>query len=67
MFEKLKNTLKEKGISVYRLSQLSKIASPDLYSALSGKKAMYPNWKKRIADALELPEDELFEEGRAIR
>lgn len=63
MYEKLKAILKEKGISVYRLSQLSKISSPDLYNVLSGKRPMYPNWKKRICDFLELPEEELFEEG----
>lgn len=64
MYEKLKNVLEEKGISMYRLAKLSRIASPDLYSALSGKKVLYPNWKKRIAESLEMPEEELFEEGR---
>ena len=64
MYDKLKNVLDEKGISMYRLAKLSNIASPDLYSALSGKKVLFPNWKKRISEALEMPEEELFEEGR---
>lgn len=64
MYENLKNVLDEKGISMYRLAKLSNIASPDLYSALSGKKVLFPNWKKRISEALDVPEEELFEEGR---
>lgn len=64
MYQKLKNVLEEKGISKYRLAKKSNIASPDLYSALSGKKVLYPNWKKRISEALEVPEEELFEERR---
>ena len=62
MYDKLKAALKEKGISVYRLSQLSRIASPDLYNVLSGKRPMYPNWKKRISEAVGIPEEDLFEE-----
>lgn len=56
--------MKEKGMSVYRLSHLSQIASPDLYNALSGNRPMYPKWKRNISLALEIPEEELFEEGR---
>ena len=61
MYERLKTALEGKGISVYHLATLATIASPDLYNAISGKKPMYPNWRKRISEALEIPEEELFE------
>ena len=43
MYTKLKKTLAEQGITIYRLAKLSKISTQDLYTALKGKKPMYPN------------------------
>lgn len=62
MYDKLKTTMREKNISVNKLSFLSEIAAPDLYCALSGKKPMFPNWKKRIAEALNTDIESLFNE-----
>ena len=62
---KLRNEMRRKDITVYRLAKMSKIASQDLYNALNGKKAMFPNWKKRIAEALETDVESLFEEENA--
>lgn len=62
MYEKLKKTLSEQGISVYRLAKQSNIAQSDLYTALKGKKIMYPKWKARIAAALNVDEKDLFNE-----
>ena len=62
MYEKLKSIIKEKGITTNKLASMSNIASQDLYSAFHGKKRIYPNWKKRIAEALGMPEAEIFEE-----
>lgn len=62
MYEKLKSILEAKGITKYRLAKMSNISTQDMYSLLNGKKILYPNWKKRIAEALEMPEEELFEE-----
>ena len=62
MYEKLKQAAHEKGISIGKLARLSDIAAPDMYSAINGNKPMYPNWRKRIADALDADEAELFEE-----
>ncbi len=64
MYEKLKEVISEKGITTNKLGQMSNIASQDLYSAFKGKKRIYPEWKKRISEALGVPEEELFEEGR---
>lgn len=63
MFKELKATMNEKGISGYKLAQMTGISNSDIYQALSGKKTMYPNWKKRIADALGCSVDELFPKG----
>lgn len=63
MYEKLRTVLKAKGLSVNKLSFGAMISQSDLSNALSGKKPMFPNWKKRISEFLELPEEELFEDG----
>ena len=62
MYEKLKSVLKERELSVNKLSFGARISPSDLSSVLSGKRPMYPNWKKRIAEFLELPESDLFGE-----
>lgn len=63
MYERLREVIAEKGITTNKLARMTNIASQDLYNAYSGKKRIYPNWKKRIAEALDVPEEELFEEG----
>ena len=63
MYETLKAKLKEMGKTRHWLARTSGIYSPDLYSALEGKKPLYPGWKKRIAEALNASEDELFPES----
>lgn len=63
MYKKLKNVMEEKGISVYKASKETGIHSQDLYACMNGKKVMFNGWKQRIADYLEVPVSELFEEG----
>lgn len=60
MYENLHLILRERKITINKLSLESGIAPPDLYSALSGKKPLYPGWRKRIAEFLKLSEDEIF-------
>lgn len=62
MFQRLKATMQAKNVTVNKLSFLSQIASSDLYCAMNGKKPMYPNWKKRIAEALNTNVESLFNE-----
>lgn len=62
MYTRLKKTLDVRNITIYRLAKMSKINTQDLYTALKGKKPLYPNWKKRIADALGTDVDSLFNE-----
>lgn len=59
----LKRVLKERNITAYRLALECKIALPDIYQALNGKKTMFPRWKKSIAEYLKMSEEELFERG----
>jgi len=65
MYKNFRRTLKERELSIYRVSQIAKIAPPDLYTALSGKKPLYPGWRKRIAEALDMPEEALFNDEEA--
>lgn len=60
MYEELIKLLEERGITKYRLAKMSKISPQDLYTVLNGHKPLYPGWKKRIAIALDVPEDVLF-------
>ena len=59
---RLKKILKQKDISQRKLSQMSNITNQDLNQALNGKKPFFPAWRKRISEALNIPESELFPE-----
>ena len=60
MYNKIIKLSQEKGISINQLALLSRITPSDLYSALSGKKPFFPNWRKRVAEALDSTVEELF-------
>lgn len=62
MYQKLHQELEKRQLSINKLSFMSGITASDLYSALSGKKPLYPNWRKRIAEALGMKIEELFPE-----
>lgn len=63
MYKRLHQELTKRGLSRHALAVTSGINPPSLYQAMSGLIPMWPAWKTRIADALDLPVDELFEEG----
>ena len=62
MYDILKEIMKEKNINTNQLALLSSITPSDLYSALSGKKPFFPNWRKRVAEALDSTVEEIFED-----
>lgn len=66
MYERLREIITKKGITTNKLARITNIASQDLYNAYKGRKRIYPNWKKRIAEALEMPEEIIFEEGEKM-
>lgn len=63
MYEKVKEMLNTKGLKRYTLAKRANITPSDLYSALKGERPMFPNWKKRIAEVLDVPEEVLFPES----
>lgn len=60
MYEKLMEELERRGITRNKLAKMAGIASQSLYPALAGKSQMFPGWRKRIAEALDIPEEILF-------
>ena len=60
MYQKLVEKIRQKNITTHKLAKLSNITPQDLYSALSGKKPFFPNWRKRVAEALDSTVEELF-------
>lgn len=67
MYSALRKVLAQNGISIYRLGKITGIWSQDLYNALNGKRELHPGWKKRIAEALNIDVESLFnEEGKDI-
>ncbi len=62
MYERLQDLLAEKHVSKYALAKAANIAPTDIYSIFKGSKPLYPNWKKRICESLEMDESEVFPE-----
>ena len=62
MYQKLVEKMRQKNITTHKLAKLSNITPQDLYSALSGKKPFFPNWRKRVSEALDSTVEELFAE-----
>lgn len=59
---KIEETLKERKISGLQAAMRAGIAPSDFYQAVNGKKPFFPSWRKRLAEVLDMPEDELFPE-----
>ncbi|MCR5034399.1 MAG: helix-turn-helix domain-containing protein [Clostridia bacterium] len=60
MYDKVRDEMKKQGMSTNKLSFRAEIAQSDLSCALNGKKPFYPAWRRRVAEALGVPEDTLF-------
>jgi len=56
----LKAIMIEKGLSQNRLSQLTRIPASNISLIVNGKMPVYPAWRKRICEALGVPEKILF-------
>lgn len=61
-YKKFYSVLKDKGLSVNKAASLCGIHSQSIYTALKGKSPLYPGWRNRLADLLEVPVEELFPE-----
>lgn len=62
MHEKLKSIMSQRGLSQYKLSQMSGIAATSFNQAYNGKTPFFPSWRKRTAEALNIPENVVFPE-----
>jgi transcriptional regulator with XRE-family HTH domain len=56
----VKETRKRKNMSQLQLSYKTKIAPGTISNIENHKVYAYDGWKKRISEALEVPENELF-------
>lgn len=60
LYERLEKELESKGWSRNKLGLESKISPSSISQAMNGNIPMFPGWKKKIADTLEVLEEELF-------
>ena len=60
--DNLKKIRTEQGLSQLSLAKLTDIAPSDISRIENGWLKPYPGWCKRLADALEVKENELFPE-----
>lgn len=56
---RVKEARLKKGITQLQLSYLTEIAPSNICSIEAGRLYLYPGWRKRIAEALNIPEKEL--------
>ena len=65
---KLKEIRMKNDLSQLKLSQITGIAPCSISNIEKGRQYVFPGWKKRIATALCVPEDEIFpEESENLR
>ena len=56
----LRNERRRRGWSQTQVSALTGISSPDLSAIERGAKPAFPGWRRKLAEAFKLPEDQLF-------
>lgn len=62
MFNEVRKVRKSKKISMLELSRRARISPADLSLIENLKRNVYPGWKRRISEALEVEEQNLFPE-----
>lgn len=60
--QRLIDVMKNRGITQLELARLTRMSPSDLCFALNGKRPWFPSWRKRISEALNMSEAELFPE-----
>lgn len=60
--ETLRREMDKRELSSNKLALKAMISPANFSQAINGKSPMFPAWRKRIAEVLELPEDALFPE-----
>ena len=59
-YETVKKEAEAQGLSIRKLAAKANMTAPDLCQAISGAKTFWPQWRKRVSEALGVPEDQLF-------
>ncbi|WP_050748586.1 helix-turn-helix domain-containing protein [Halothermothrix orenii] len=59
---RVKEIRNKKDLTLLDLAKKTDIATSDISQIENGKKFPYPGWRKRLSEALEVPEKELFPE-----
>lgn len=61
-YKRLKEELQNRNMSVRQLAITAGIIPQALYAALNGNAKFWPGYKRKVADALGVPEADLFED-----
>lgn len=61
-YQRLRDELWDRHMSVRQLALAAGMVPQSLYAAMSGRVSFWPGWRKRVAAALEMSEEELFSE-----
>lgn len=56
----LKEILQREKKTQFWLSRETGITCPDLSQVMNGKRYCFPGWRKKISQALDIPEEEIF-------
>jgi len=64
MTNNLKKIRNDKGLSQLRLAFLTGISPTDISRIENDVRKAYPGWRKRLAEALGVTEDNLFPNGK---
>ena len=59
----LRKLRQQKGLSQTKLTQLTGISPTVISNIENGKLYCYPKWRKKLAEALEVEETKIFQEG----
>lgn len=59
----LKRTMREKNVSGFELFRRTNIAPSTISGIVNNRVIPFPGWRKRISEALDVPETEIFPEN----
>jgi predicted transcriptional regulator len=60
--KRLKEILKEREITAYKLAKVCGISPSNMYTMLSGDIKAFPKWRKAISEYLGMSEADIFED-----
>lgn len=64
MYSKLKEEISKQNLTIRKVALKANIVPASLYAAINGNVKFWPGWRKRVAEALEVDEAEIFAEDK---